>query len=108
MTEHAGEQRNAVPQREEADIDDDVLQPVEEENDSQQKQQMIVPRDHVLGADIEERTDRKALVRNEEVLRGAIHAVRLGAKRKDTAQAGKGQKKDSAQKITALQNQPPR
>lgn len=40
--------------REKADIDADVLQPVEEKDHTEQEQQMIISGDHVLGTKINE------------------------------------------------------
>ena len=58
VREHADEQREAVPDREQADVEQDVLEPVEEEDDADQEQQVIVSGHHVLGAEIHEWPDR--------------------------------------------------
>ena len=55
VEEDAEQQRGRVPDGEQADIEADVLQPVEEEDDAEQEQQVVVAGDHVLGAKIEER-----------------------------------------------------
>ena len=46
-----------MPYGEQADIYSDVLETVEKENNSDQKQKMVVPRHHVLGAEIYERQE---------------------------------------------------
>ncbi len=85
-----------MAEREEAHIDDDVLQPVQEEDDGEKKEQMVVTGDHVLRAYIKKRPDRQPLVRDEEILRRAIHPVRLGAKRDQTGQKQGRQPKTGA------------
>ena len=51
---------------------DDVLQPVEKEDDADEEEQMVVAGDHVLGAEIHERTDRRTVEPLE------IHGVLAG------------------------------
>ena len=46
----AGQHRQRVPDSEDADIDGDVLHPVEEEDNAQKEQDVVVTRHHVLGA----------------------------------------------------------
>ena len=60
--QHAGQQRDAMAQREEADVQHDVLQLVQEENHANEKHQMVVAGHHVLGAEIEKWPDGGALV----------------------------------------------
>src|SRR3989304_4456229 len=62
----AGQQGQAVPQREQADVQQHVLQTIEEEDHPHQKQQMVVARHHVLGAQVHERPDRRAVDRLAE------------------------------------------
>jgi uncharacterized Ntn-hydrolase superfamily protein len=59
--EHSAEQRETVTQGEEADVLDDILQPVEEKDNADKKQQVVVSGHHVLGAQVHQRTDRGAL-----------------------------------------------
>jgi hypothetical protein len=59
--EHAGEQRGRVADGEHRDVDDDVTQPVEEEDHPDQEQDVVDPGDHVLGAEIQERHRRRAV-----------------------------------------------
>ncbi len=75
--EHAEQQRRAVPDREQADVQEHVLQPVEKEDHADEEQQMVVAGDHVLGAEVQQRTDRLSLkpLQEHRVLAG--HAVRL-------------------------------
>ena len=44
-------------QCEQAHVLDDVLEPVEEEDDADEKQQMVVAGDHVLRTEVHERAD---------------------------------------------------
>ncbi len=48
---------DGVADGEDADINRDVLHMVEEEDDAEQEQDMVVSRDHVLCAQIDERDD---------------------------------------------------
>ena len=59
-----------MPDREEADIDGDVFHLVEEEDDAEEEQQVVVPGDHVLGAEIGE---------GEQVYAADLHDVALVA-----------------------------
>ena len=70
------EQRDAVAEREQADVQHDVLQPVEEEDHADQEQQVVVAGHHVLGAEVHQRTDGAALqpLQEDRVLAG--HTVR--------------------------------
>ena len=52
--ERAAEQRETVPDGEQADVEQDVLEAVEEEDHADEEQQVIVARHHVLGAEIHE------------------------------------------------------
>ena len=58
----SGQQRDAVAEREQADVENDVLQFVEEENHTDQKRQVIVAGDHVLGAEVKKRGNRGAFI----------------------------------------------
>ncbi len=44
-----------MPQREQTHIKGNVLHAIEEENDAQQKQQVVITGDHVLGPEIDKR-----------------------------------------------------
>ena len=86
--EHAGQQRDAVAEREQADVEDDVLQPVEKEDHADQEQQVVVAGDHVLGAEVHERPDGRAVDRLEEqrvAARNAMRAEGVGTERKEGA-----------------------
>ena len=76
-SEHAEEQCDAVADGEQADVLDDVPEPVEKEDDADEEQEMVVSRDHVLGAQIHQRADGGALqaLKEDSVL--ARDAVRL-------------------------------
>ena len=65
-SQNARQQRDAVPQGEQADVHHHVLEPVKKEDDPDQKRQVVVSGDHVLGAQIQERGDGGALVRLDE------------------------------------------
>ena len=67
------------PMREQADVLDDVLEPVEEEDHADQEQQMVVAGDHVLGAEIHQRADRAAIEPLQEHRVLARHAVRAAS-----------------------------
>lgn len=51
---HAQEHGGGVAERKQADIDRDVLHPVEEKHDPQKEQQMIITGDHVFGPEVHE------------------------------------------------------
>ena len=66
---------------------DDVLQPVQKEDDADQEQQMVVAGDHVLGAEIHQRTDRRTVESLQEhgvLARDAMRARRRGTSRAPT------------------------
>lgn len=58
--QHPEQHRCRVSDREQRDVDGDVLHPVKEEDHAEQEQQMVVARDHVLGPEIEEREEQDA------------------------------------------------
>ena len=60
VTEHSRQERDAVTGGEASDIDGDVSQAVKEEDHAEEKQQVIVTGDHVLGAEVQERPDVRA------------------------------------------------
>ena len=62
-SQNAGEQRNAVPNGEKTHVLNDVLEPVEKEDDSSQKREMVVSGNHVLGAKIHEDSHSSAAIR---------------------------------------------
>ena len=64
--ERARQQRDAVPDREEAHVQHDVLRAIEEEHHADQEQQMVVPGHHVLRAEVHQRRHRGAVQRLEE------------------------------------------
>src|SRR5690606_4962910 len=78
--EHAEEKRRAVSDREQGDVQRHVLQPVQEEDDAGEKQQMVVPRHHVLRAEVQVRADMRAGGPQEKRLVVAGNAVREHAR----------------------------
>jgi hypothetical protein len=60
------QQRRAVADREEADVQDDVLQAIQEEDHADQKEQVVVAGHHVFRAEVEKRGDGAALVGDDE------------------------------------------
>jgi hypothetical protein len=86
--EHAGQERHAVAQREEAHVEHHVPHPVEEEDHPHQEEDVVVAGEHVLRAEIHERPDRRAAVRQEErgvVLGDAVRRERLDGREQDQA-----------------------
>jgi hypothetical protein len=77
--ENTEQQRRAVSDRKQADVQKYVPQPVEKEDDADQEQQMVVAGDHVLGTEVEQWTNGLSLKPLEKhgVLAG--HAVRFEA-----------------------------
>jgi hypothetical protein len=75
IEEYAGKQCRTMSQREQCDIDADVLQPVQEEDDTEQKQQVIVTRHHMLCAEIEIGNDVHARIVLDERLIPFSHAM---------------------------------
>src|SRR5688572_3250035 len=86
--QHACQQRNTVADREQADVLHDILEPVEKEDDANQKQQMVVAGDHVFRAQVHERTDRGSLQALQENRILARYAVRVERRRRDDDQQG--------------------
>jgi hypothetical protein len=86
--EHAEQQRRAVPDGKQRDVESDVLQPIQEEDDPGQEQQMVVPRDHVLRAEVHVRSDVRTRRAEQEllILAGDAVSVRNPAAEQD----GKG------------------
>ena len=62
--------------REQGDVEGHVAEPVEEEDDPRQKRQVVVPGDHVLGAQVHVRADGETLVVGQEDLVLIGNAVR--------------------------------
>jgi hypothetical protein len=63
--ERAGQQRDAVPDREEAHVEQDVLQPVEEENHPDEEQQVVVARDHMFRTEVHQRNRCRSVERQQ-------------------------------------------
>jgi hypothetical protein len=74
--QHAVEQREAVAHREERDVRADIAHAIQEEHHAEQKQQMVVSRNHVLGAEIHEDDQLPSDVLLQECLVAAGHPVR--------------------------------
>jgi hypothetical protein len=56
-TENTGQQRRAVADGEQRDVQGHVLQAIQKEDDAGEEQQVVVACDHVLGAEVHERED---------------------------------------------------
>src|ERR1700686_3527915 len=52
-----------MPDGKQADVENDVLQSIEKENDAHQEREMIVAGHHMLGAEVDEGSNRSALIR---------------------------------------------
>ena len=65
-----------MAQGEEADVERDVLQPIEKKNDAEEEQQMVVSRGHVLGPEIDERKYVNARYLLNVTLVAFCHGVR--------------------------------
>ncbi len=79
IAEHSGEQGDAVADREQADVQYDVLEFVEEEDHAHEEGQMIVSGHHVLRPEIHEGGYGSAFVRLDEACIALRHVV--GARR---------------------------
>ncbi len=75
--EHPKQKSRAVADREQRDVDRHVFEPVQEEDDAGQEQQVVVPRHHVLRAEVHVRPDVRAGRAQQERLVVAGNAVRL-------------------------------
>ena len=75
--EHAEQQRRAVPDGEQRDVERDVFEAVQEKDHAGEEQQMIVARHHVLGAEVDVRPDVRARRAQQERLIVAGDAVRV-------------------------------
>ena len=68
--EHAQQQGRAVTHREQRHVGDHIAQSVQEEDNAGEKRQVIVPGHHVLGAEIDEGSDlRTHVVQQERLVR---------------------------------------
>ena len=74
--QYPGEQGNAVPQRKQAHIQRHIFEAIQKENDSREKQQVIVAGDHVLGAKIQVGDERDAVHRAQVIRIAGRDAVR--------------------------------
>ena len=89
-SQHPGQQRDAVADREQADVEHHVLEPVEKEDHPDQEQDVVVAGDHVLRAEVQERRDGRTLDALHERRIAARH--RMGdSRRADGQQAGEGE-----------------
>ncbi|MDZ7630157.1 MAG: hypothetical protein U5K74_02065 [Gemmatimonadaceae bacterium] len=73
---------------EERDVERHVLQPVQEEDDAEQEQQVIVSRDHVLRAEIRKRREQHAAALLDEALVTRCDTVRQRLRWTRTSTAG--------------------
>ena len=65
-SEDADQERDAVADRKKAHVLNDVLHAIQEEDHTDQKRQMVVSGDHVLGTQVHEGTDGTAVNRQQE------------------------------------------
>ena len=85
------QQRYAVADCEQRDIERDILEAIEEKDDARQEQQVVVARDHVLGPEVDVRPDLGANVAEQERLIGARNAVGENDGDQQIAHANSGQ-----------------
>ena len=79
--QHGAQQRHAVAQRKEAGVERHIPQPVQEENDAGEEKQVVVARDHVLGAQVQRRAEIHALHARDEQRVAAGDPMREGNRR---------------------------
>ena len=72
---HTDQEGGAMTDREKGDIDGDLSEPIQKEDDTCKKEQMVVSRHHVLGAEINIGPDRGALVIEQKLLIGTLDTV---------------------------------
>ena len=70
---------------EEADVEKDVLHSVQKKDDADQEQEMVIPCDHMLRAQIHERADCSAFVGLYKLRIALGNTVRVRDARKDHA-----------------------
>ena len=85
-SEHARQQRHAVPDGEQADVLNNVLQLVEEEDHAHEKEQVVVSGHHVFGTQIHEWTNGPALQPLKEHGVLARHSMRVQSHGEDGEQ----------------------
>ena len=64
--ENTRQQRHAVPQGGQTHVRDHVLNPVQKEQDTHEEEQVVVPGEHVLRAEIHERPDGRPDIHEEK------------------------------------------
>src|SRR4029079_4182989 len=62
VPEHAGQQRQAMAGRKKTDVGHNISQAIEKENDTHEKQKVVVARYHVLGAEVHERRNSRPFI----------------------------------------------
>jgi hypothetical protein len=72
---HAQQQGRAVACGEERHVEAHLAQSVQEKDHAEEKQQVVVARDHVLGAEVGEENQLPADVVAQELFVGASHAM---------------------------------
>ncbi len=72
--------------RKEANVNQHVLDSIQEENNADQKEQMVIASDHVFCADIKEGGNSHTLVIDQKLLRALIYTVSEGDDGKQTNQ----------------------
>src|SRR5690606_9063210 len=95
--EHAGEERRAVTDREQRDVERYVLQPVQEEDDAGEKQQMVVSGDHVLRPEVHVGADVRTARAQQKGLVVARDAVREHARRRERARKQQAAREPAAE-----------
>src|SRR5204863_1198546 len=86
--EHADQQSRAVSQGEQRDVKRDVLQSIEKENHAREKREVIVPRHHVLRAEIDVRPNLRAAAAEQERLVVPADSVRPRCRAQEQAECG--------------------
>ena len=77
---------HGVAQGDQGYISGDMFEPVEEEDNAEQEQQMVITRDHMLAAQIEERDDLRSAGLFNIALISLCDPVGIGSGREDQAQ----------------------
>ncbi|MCY1299650.1 hypothetical protein D9M70_491880 [compost metagenome] len=93
IAQHPEQQGDRVAEREQRDIQPNILEAVEEEDHPEQEQQVVVAGDHVLGAHVHERHQQHAAAFLDETLVAFGHAMgeRLGRAYQQQNESQQGQ-----------------
>ena len=91
LEQHAAHQRERMADGKHRDVDDHVLEAIEVENDADQEEDMVVSRHHMLGAEIEERPERRTVHAGNECLVALRHVMGGRAGRRQQGKPERGQ-----------------